>query len=252
MKVTIAQLVVSRSINTNLEKVIKSLQNSSSGEWVLFAEGMVSGYYPDEDNYISQLNEDEITKAITKIEETVKEKNCYCLIGSALKIDDKWFNCTLFITPNEKLIYEKNNLSNLDRNHFVSGNELKTYKADDVNFGIQMCRELVFPEQWKILKKEGAQVFFHTNNSITESDKVREHLLIARAFENQTWVCSVNNAASPQTMLSMIIDPLGNVVWKSTAQREEVHSEDIDLSKDSSLYLQQDRNDLVKVVKEVL
>lgn len=114
-----------------------------------------------------------------------------------------------------------------------------------------MCRELVFPEQWKVLKKEGAQVFFHINNSIKESDKVREHLLIARAFENQTWVCSVNNAASPQTMLSMIIAPLGNIVWQSTAQKEEVHTEDIDLSKDSNLYLQQARYDLLKGVKEV-
>lgn len=247
MKVTIAQLIVSEDIDTNLEKVLMTLQNASSGEWVLFPEGMISGYFPEDDNYLSQLNESDIANFILKIEESVKEKNCYCLIGSALKLENKWYNCTLFITPNGNEIYKKNNLSNLDRNHFNSGNELKTYANKDTIFGIQMCRELVFPEQWKVLKKEGAQVFFHINNSIKESDKVREHLLIARAFENQTWVCSANNAASPQTMLSMIIDPLGKVIWQSAAQKEEVHSENIDLSKDSNLYLEQERNDLVSL-----
>lgn len=252
MKVTIAQLSVSKDIQANVEKIISILQKSSTGEWVLFPEGMISGYYPEEDSYLSQLNQVLIEQSIAKIEEVVKNKKCNCLMGSALKIDENWYNCAIFITPDNKIIYRKNNLSNLDRNHFTPGDELKTYKDADVTFGIQMCRELVFPEQWKILKKEGAQVFFHTNNSIKEFDKAREHLLIARAFENQVWVCSVNNAAYPQTMLSMIIDPLGNVVWQSTSQKEEVHSEDIDLSKNSSLYLQQERNDLVKVVKEVL
>lgn len=107
MKVTIAQLAVSNDVNINLEKVLGVLRDSTSGEWVLFPEGMISGYYPEEDTYLSQINEDEISKAVTRIEDVVKEKNCYCLIGSALKIDDKWFNCTLFITPERKQIYKK-------------------------------------------------------------------------------------------------------------------------------------------------
>jgi predicted amidohydrolase len=111
-----------------------------------------------------------------------------------------------------------------------------------------MCRELTFPEQWKILKKGGVQVIFHINNAIKENDKLREKVLVSRAFENQIWVCSVNNAASPQTISSMVIDPYGKEVWLSTPQKEETHSEELDLSQVSTQYLQQERTDLIKVI----
>ena len=225
MKIRIAQLVVTRDIPTNSNKILATLEDAQQNEWVLFPEGMISGYYPEEETFLSQLNLNAVEQALEKVEKVVKEKNLNCLVGSALKSDNNWYNCTLFINPNQKIIYRKNNLSTLDRDHFSAGNELKTYKEDNVSFGIQMCREIVFPEQWKLLKKVNAQVIFHINNSIKESDKVREHLLVSRAFENQFWVCSVNNAASPQAMCSMIIDPYGKIVWQSVPQKEEVHTQ---------------------------
>lgn len=249
MKIRIAQLPVTKSIQGNVKKVLSVLDNSNSGEWVLFPEGIISGYYPEEDTFISNLDQNEIEDAITKIEEFVKEKDITCLIGSAIKIEDKWYNCTIFLSPKQKIIYQKNNLSNLDRNHFSPGKELITYTSDNVTFGIQMCRELVFPEQWKLLKQEGAKVILHINNSIKINDKVREHMLVARAFENQVWICSVNNASAPQTMCSMIIDPMGSIIWQSTPQKEETYVTDIDLTIDSDLYLKQARTDLVKIVR---
>lgn len=221
MKIKVAQLVVTKDIQENLDKVVSVLQNSTQSEWVLFPEGMVSGYYPEETSFLSQLNVGAIDKALETIARIVKEKNIVCLVGSALKEDGAWYNCSIYMSSNQRIIYRKNNLSTLDRNHFSAGNELKVYEQDNIKFGIEMCRELAFPEQWKLLKKNGAQIIFHINNAIKESDKVREQVLVARAFENQLWVCSVNNAASPQTMSSMIIDPRGNVVWKSTLQKRK-------------------------------
>ncbi len=248
MKVRIAQLVVSKDIIFNVGEVISTLQESTPSEWILFPEGMISGYYPEESTFLSQLGPNIIEQSINNIEKVVHEKKVNCLIGSAMKLNDEWYNCTIFISPDTKIIYRKLNLSTLDRNHFASGNELGVYEADQVTFGIQMCRELAFPEQWKLLKKNGAQVIFHINNSIKESDQLRESVLVARAFENQIWICSVNNAASPQAMRSMIIDPLGNIVWQSTPQKEEIHTKELDLSLDSDQYLQQERSDLVEVI----
>lgn len=250
MKIRIAQLIVSKDIQGNLNKVVSVLQDSAQGEWVLFPEGMISGYYPEETDFLSQLNVDAIDKALDTITQIVKEKKIVCLIGSALKENNTWYNCSIVLSPDQRIIYRKNNLSTLDRNHFVAGSELKVYEQDNIKFGIEMCRELAFPEQWKLLKKDGAQIIFHINNAIKESDKIREQVLVARAFENQAWVCSVNNAASPQTMSSMIIDPSGKVVWNSIPQKEEVHTEELDLSLVSTQYLQQERTDLVEVVSK--
>lgn len=250
MKIRIAQLIVSKDLQHNLEKITSVLESSIPNEWVLFPEGMISGYYPEEENFLEQLDINTIQKHITQIEKKVKEKNLHCLIGSALKDNNDWYNAVLFITSEKTIIYKKNNLSTLDRKHFKEGNEINNYIIDEFNIGIQMCRELAFPEPWKLLKKKGAQVIFHINNAIKESDKMREHVLITRAFENQVWLCSVNNASPPQTMSSMIIDPFGKVIWQSAPQKEEIYTMDLDLFLVSTQYLQQERSDLVEVVEK--
>lgn len=211
---------------------------------------MISGYYPENPNFLFKLNPNEINNAINNIFEIVKKKKINCIVGSAFKRGDVWYNCSIIFTPHQQFIYQKNNLSALDQDYFSAGSEIQVFKDRNLKFGVQMCRELAFPEQWKILKKQGVQIIFHINNSIKESDKVREHVLISRAFENQIWICSVNNAASPQTMSSMIINPLGNVVWKSKPQIEEVYFRELDLSLVSTQYLQQERIDLAEVVSK--
>jgi predicted amidohydrolase len=217
MNVRLAQLSVHANITENLSNVLAVLEDAQADEWLLFPEGILSGYCPEDEHFTQTLSAEAIDQALAKVKSKVLQKNVHCLLGSVMKDGDDWYNCSLFISPNAEFVYRKNNLSTLDRKHFSAGSALRVYKSTGITFGIQMCRELVFPEQWKLLKKAGAQLIFHINNSIKQSDEVREHLLIARAIENQLWVCSVNNAAAPQAMRSMIIDPFGNVVWQSNA-----------------------------------
>ena len=209
---------------------------------------MLSGYYPEEKTFLDELDPQLIANEIEKIHQKVKQKHVICLFGTATKTDNSWYNSTILLTPEKRYNYQKNNLSTLDRNHFKAGTELKVFEIGGIKVAVQMCRELTFPEQWKILKKSGVQVIFHINNAIKESDKLREKVLVSRAFENQVWVCSVNNAASPQTMSSMIIDPYGKEIWGSTPQKEEIYTEELDLSQVSTQYLQQERTDLVNVI----
>ncbi len=249
MKVRIAQLPVLKNMELNLANILRVIHNANQGEWILFPEGIVSGYYPEEDDFISKLNENEIEKNIKTISNIVAEKNLNCILSSALNYNESWYNSVIVMTPTHKNIYYKNNLSMLDRNHFQQGNELKPYSLNGVCYGIQMCREIVFPEQWRLLKQEGAQIIFHINNAIKAKDEKWEHLLITRALENQIWICSVNNATSPQALCSIIVNPFGEIVWKSVQQKEDQHVEEIDLSINSNVYQNQQRIDLVKVIR---
>jgi predicted amidohydrolase len=94
---------------------------------------------------------------------------------------------------------------------------------------------------------KGAEVIFHINNAVKPDDKKREALLISRAFENQCWVCSVNNAAPSQTMRSMVINPVGDVIWASEPTQEEVKAIDLDLTEIQNVYIEQARTDLVSI-----
>ncbi|MCL4382934.1 MAG: carbon-nitrogen hydrolase family protein [Patescibacteria group bacterium] len=248
MIVKIAQLIVTRKIAHNLNKILKIIYGSEKNEWIVFPEGMLSGYYPEDDNYPGQLNFKEIKEGILKIEAVVKEKNCLCLFGTAYKFTNDWYNATVIVSKSGTKYYFKNNLATLDRKHFKQGNKLEVYEENGVRFGIQMCRELVFPEQWKYLKKQDAQVVFHLNNAIKPGDSLKSHLVISRAFENQYFVCSVNNAEVPQTQPSLVVSPLGEVIYQSEPGKEVVKKVELDLSWVKNDYLQQERIDLVEVI----
>ena len=249
MKVRIAQLLVSKGVEKNKDKILKVINESEKSEWVIFPEGMLSGYYPEDDDYIKKLDWNQIENSIEEITSAVNQKSIQCIFGTALFKNDNWYNSAIFIDRSgAKSVYKKANLATLDRKCFVAGNNLDVYEAERVKFGIQLCRDNAFPEQWMVLKKKGAQVIFHINNAIKENDINRKHVLISRAFENQFFVVSVNNASKPQTLPSMAISPFGKVIFESKPQEESMNVADLDLSEVKSDYLEQERTDLVEVI----
>ena len=249
MKIRISQQRVTRDVDNNKSSIIKVISKSLKDEWIIFPEGMLSGYYPEDENYINSLNWEELQKSIEEIQQAVKKNNVNCLFGTALYENENWYNSEIFLSKSgAKQIYKKVNLATLDRRCFVAGDKLDVYEDGGVKFGIQLCRDNAFPEQWKILKQKGAQIVFHINNAIKENDINRKHVLISRAFENQFFVASVNNADHPQTLPSLVISPFGKILFESRPQEESVDTIEIDLSEVKTDYLNQERKDLVEVV----
>jgi predicted amidohydrolase len=249
MKVRIAQLAVSKNITANKDKIIEVIRASKKDVWVIFPEGMLSGYYPDEDFYLKNLDWQQIETSINEIQKVIEENDNQCIFGTALFEKNTWYNSAIFLdSTGSKKVYRKVNLANLDRKHFTAGNSLEVFDKDDLKFGIQLCRDQSFPEQWKVLKKKGAQVVFHINNAIKETDATWKHVLISRAFENQFFVVSVNNASEPQTLPSLVVSPLGEIIFESKPQKESVTDIEIDLSQVKLDYLKQERTDLLDIV----
>lgn len=247
LNIKIAQLIVERSCQKNLKKMLTILESAQRDEWVIFPEGMLSGYFPEDDQFMQHLDQTEIHTGIDVIREVTSKKQCNCIFGTITFEKSKLFNICVIYYEGKQLKYKKNNMSLLDKKWFQIGRKLDVYSAKDCKFGVQMCRELSFPEQWKVLKHKGAEVVFHINNSVQPYDGVRKNVLISRAFENQFFVCSVNNTAFPQTLQSLIIGPLGEVIYESKPQREEVVSTSIDLDEVRNNFLSQERSDLVKL-----
>jgi len=249
LKVILGQYVVSSSTQSNLAQIEAQLDSADQNSWVIFPEGMLSGYEPRDPEYIKSLDPDGIMAAIATIQQTCSVRNCNCVLGTAFPYEGRWYNASVAISGGEKpIIYLKNSLARLDHAHFTQGNLLKTYSFTKVTFGIQMCRELLFPEQWRALKLQGAQLVFHINNAIQPQDAIWRHMLITRALENQIYIVSVNNPASPQALPSCVISPTGQILVELSLQQEQAHEINLDLSQVSHYYVEQMRSDLVRLV----
>jgi predicted amidohydrolase len=232
MHIRIAQLAVQRDLATNLARILDVLDRAQPGDMVVFPEGALSGYEPQDPAYLEGLDAAAIEHAIADVGRRVREVGCRCLVGSATHEDGQWWNSVLLLDERpEPRRYRKAELSRLDRHHFQPGPfSGDVWDAAGVPIGVLACRELLFPSIWMSLKQRGAQVVFHLNNAIQPHDALWLHLLVARAIEQSVFVCSVNNATAPQGLPSVLISPAGHVILQADVQTDQALAAQIDLA----------------------
>jgi predicted amidohydrolase len=175
-------------------------------------------------------------------------------VGACMNTDGKWFNTAYGFTPNGKThIYQKINLANHERGVFTPGNHLPVFElitpSGSVMVGVQMCRELRYPEQWGWLARCGVQIFLHLNNAVGDDtfQSVWKSHLVSRAAETQRFVLSANNASSKQISPTIAIAPDGQVCGEIVSPEFGILRVELDLSKASRWYLDQCRSDVVSI-----
>ncbi len=91
------------------------------------------------------------------------------------------------------------------------GGETLRFAVDDVEFGVQTCYDVRFPEMSRHLAARGAQVILlpaaWVHGPLKESHW--EVLVRARAVENTVYVGAAGMAGRPFTGCSMLVDPMG-------------------------------------------
>src|SRR6185436_16209286 len=102
-----------------------------------------------------------------------------------------WCNAGLFFPADGgHQVYRKINLAMNERGRLCPGDQLPTFGiphgGGSVTAGVQLCREIRFPEQWQYLATAGAQLFVYLTNAANprEVDGVWRSHLISRAAEN--------------------------------------------------------------------
>lgn len=231
MKIKIVQHQVQEELAINQARITAVLQDAQPDEWIVFPEGMLSGYFPEKPEYLVRLDATAIALGVEEIVRLVIARQCNCVFGTAWWLDGHWHNSVVLLTSTgARHFHHKVELSGVDQKVFTPGTQVKPYKVGNLTLGIQACRELIFPKTWSDLKAAGTQIIFHINNAIQPHDALWEHLLITRAIEQGIFVCSVNNGTAPQTLASYLIAPSGKVLLKTNLQQEQVLSAEINLS----------------------
>ena len=248
----IAQFPISLSIQTNLEAIYTVLDQAKSGDLVLFPEGCVSGYSTDS-SFLEKIQSHELEIALGHIQNMAEKRNLHVWVGACINENGKWFNVAYGFTPDGKThLYHKINLANHERGYFSAGAGLPVFNLQILDgvvpVGIQICREVRFPEQWGWLARHGAQIILHLNNATGDNhyQSVWKSHLISRAAETQRFVLSANNAASKQICPTLAVAPDGQVLGEIVSARLETMRVSLDLSQVSNWFLNQSRTDVVE------
>lgn len=183
-----------------------------------------------------------------ELAELAQKLRVYLLGGSILEAipgSTKVYNTSLLFDPAGRLIatYRKIHLFDVELEGAVSaresdtrafGSEIVIAKTDLCPMGLSVCYDLRFPELYRALVREGAQLIFVPSAFTAYTGRAHwEPLLRARAIENQVYIiapdqCGKNPKSFETHGHSMIIDPWGNILVQAGDQPEIILAE-IDL-----------------------
>lgn len=249
----VAQFPVSLSIQRNLEIIDSVLEQTRAGDWVIFPEGSLSGYSTDT-SFLKQIDQQELMAALEHLQQEAEERKINVWTGACINNEGRWLNAAYGFSADARTqVYYKINLANHERGVFSAGNRLPVFDVNTptgkVIIGVQICRELRYPEQWGWLARCGAQVILHLNNATGDDlyQPVWRSHLISRAAETQRFVLSANNAALRQTGPTMVVAPDGQVIDEIVSASLKTLHVELDLSQVSNRHLEQSRADVVAI-----
>jgi predicted amidohydrolase len=253
LPVLLAQFPVSLSISSNLKYIVRLLAHAKPGDLVLFPECALSGY---DSNlaFLQELDQQELASALDQLRTQASQRGIHLWVGAYIREHGQWFNAAFGFTPaGGAHQYRKINLAAAERGVITPGSSLPVFDlettAGQVKVGVQICREIRYPEQWGWLARQGAEVFLHLNNATGDADQLpvwRSHL-VSHAASNQRYLLSSNKAADHQNCPTMAISPQGLVLEEIVSAQSAASRLELDLSKVSNWYLDGARPDVVSI-----
>lgn len=235
----------------NVAAIASLLDAVAPDTLVVAPEGALSGY-ENRAGVTADIDIAATERAIAAVSDLARAKHLHIVAGACLHEHGEWRNSTLYFGPNgERARYDKINLAISERGAFTPGGKLPvfdiTIAGQPVRLGIQMCREIRYPEQWRALAAQGAQMIAYVNNAIgsTNGDAVWRAHMISRAAETQRFIVGANTAAPDQTAPTMIVAPDGSLLAQASIGATTAITATLDLSKVSDWVLSQAREDVV-------
>lgn len=243
-KLAVIQLDSQEDKKKNLEKTEAFIREAKANGADIVALPEVFNVIDKSKTPAESIPHGESTQLLIKL---AKELGIYIhggSIGEENPDGAKRYNTTVFIQPNGEIMakYRKLHLFDIDMpdgtkkresDRIAPGEKIVNVETEFANIGLSICYDLRFPELFRTLALNGAELIFVPANFTMPTGKDHwEALLRARAIENTVYIAAPGQIGtkignSPSFGASMIIDPWGTVIARAS-EREEVIYADID------------------------
>ena len=211
-KICAAQFRVDRDFSKNLGRIGQFFKkaNKNNCDIVCFPEIFLTG--PNKKKYDARIP----VKSKKLFSRLCSDYGMYSVMGSIIeKIGKEMYNVGYLFDNNGNILgnYKKNHLvQNSEEKYLKSGNDVKVFKTKIGNIGIQICRDLLYPEITRRLMLKEADIVFCPSFWCSKSshysriynykyfknkipDEVTK-LVSARAIESETVFVYVNAAGT--------------------------------------------------------
>lgn len=230
---TVAHDTIWEDLEANVLAVDKHLahvlENQPDTEIVLFPEINLTGIVEDDSNKQLAVSAEEVRSKLSPI----TQKHGVAVICGFIEKngDDKPFNSLIAVSKEGESLatYSKNHLftQSAEPDFFTPGDHLSTFEFNGWKCALSICFDIRFPRLYAAYKSMGVEVVFVANNWVKGRNKpaILEHLVKARAHENQYFMAAVDRTGSdPTTEYSDGVTVVSNPYAEEIATRDGIYS----------------------------
>ena len=221
MKIGFCQFdVVHKNIEANLNS-IKEMINNSGADLIVLPELCFSGYFFRSKEELLQYSDERIQKKIiSELQQIAKNNELYIVAGIAEQEGDKLYNSAILVGPEGCIGNHKKVNLTINEKIFDSGRTFEVINLGKVKIGIVICFESWFPESYRLLSLQGAQIICCPSNF---GGPMTPDVLKIRSLENKVYTILANRTGSEISGTeaehfrgeSQIIDFEGNILAKA-------------------------------------
>lgn len=231
--------IVWEDIDANLAHFDKLLSQLPPTDVVLLPEMFSTAF----SSRAQSLAEPIEGKTLQQVKAWAKQHQC-AFIGSFIAAEgDLYYNRGFFVKPDgDTTYYDKRHLFlGGEETNFTPGTSFPIISYKDWNIALCICYDLRFPV-WLRNTKLRYDMLAVIAEWPSNRQYIFEHLLVARAIENQAYVCACNRVGKDDNHLqytggSQVIDYRGRVIERLTDHQEEIKT--IVLEKEPLLNMRQ-------------
>ncbi len=229
MKIALAQINNTPSVDGNIEKIIE-IVNNYQADYYVFPESCMTGY-ASKPEQINTITLDD--SRLVKLQQLASQKRCHIFVGANLSKNDEKFIAYLHLHKSTD-VYYKTHLGIKEEKVYSRGSNLKVFSALRP-IGISICIESHFPDIAQSLRLMGAEMIlvpFASPKVCGGREKLWNKYLPARAYDNQIFLFATNLTGVANGLVfsggMMAVDPRGKVIFEYYDDKEHVEVIEID------------------------
>ena len=220
-------------IDANIERLGTLLEDCHEADLLVLPELVSTGYCfssRDEALALSQTGDGDFVQFLLA---QCQRHGFHLVAGFNEREDDCLYNSSVLVGPRGVVgKYRKLHLFIDEKDIFEPGNlGLPVFDIGHCKVGMLVCFDWVFPEAWRVLALEGADVICHPSNLVLPyaQQAVPVHAMVNRIYvvlSNRTG-CEGDLCFTGQ---SIIANPKGEVLSRATVEEEAISIVDVDIA----------------------
>lgn len=234
MKVGFAQFDCKRGDKEKNLATIERLTKRASSDILVFPELCTTGYKLKNKTYARALAESiPAGPTVERLVKIARENDMLIIAGMVELVGNSFADTSIVVGPGGYIAkHQKTHLFLREKEIFMSGlTHPKVFSWRGARIGLGVCYDYMFPEFWRSLALQGADLFCNTANFVYNYGF---KMMQARAIENGVFsICSNRIGTERGTLFlggSEIVDNHGNILAKAKSQ-ETIVVFDVDLKK---------------------